>query len=395
MTSLEDELDEPSQQLHQTLRDSITASLSTRRPLLTHLNADTTWLLSLPVPPSHPSKKHRLYFYILIDPWLTGPQSDVAAFFSTQWHAIPSSCQTIKEVEEVIQGIEDVAAGSEKQSSKDTETKARPGMKRMETEDVIVVDADLGNGTKDLGDGMGLDTQDEKEEQDGEEGWIDAVVISHEFTDHMHQSTLLSLPPSVPVFATAKAYSIIKSWKHFHTVLPISRFSGDWTKEGPGEGILPDWIGVHRVAYAGNDLLYYHSAILISFNSGEGKDVEGVIYTPHGISPSDLTPLTTSSPTIKVLALLHGLQDISLQSWLKAAQLNMGAHNGLKVVRMLKVTYWVGTHDEVKKGGGVVGWFLNRIWVSLEEALKMEGVGKGGEEVKFVEVGNGESLVLE
>ncbi|PMD14948.1 hypothetical protein NA56DRAFT_635284 [Hyaloscypha hepaticicola] len=345
MTSLKDELDEPSQQLHQTLRDSITASLSTRRPLLTHLNADTTWLLSLPVPPSHPSKKHRLYFYILIDPWLTGPQSDVAAFFSTQWHAIPSSCQTIKEVEEVIQGIEDVAAGSEKQN--------------------------------------------------GEEGWIDAVVISHEFTDHMHQSTLLSLPPSVPVFATAKAYSIIKSWKHFHTVLPISRFSGDWTKERPGGGILPDWIGVHRVAYAGNDLLYYHSAILISFISGEGKDVEGVIYTPHGISPSDLTPLTTSSPTIKVLALLHGLQDISLQSWLKAAQLNMGAHNGLKVVRMLKVKYWVGTHDEVKKGGGVVGWLLKRIWVSLEEALKMEGVGKGGEEVKFVEVGNGESLVLE
>jgi hypothetical protein len=208
MTSLEDELDEPSQQLHQTLRESITASLSTHRPLLTHLNADTTWLLSLPVPPSHPSEQRRQYFHILIDPWLTGPQSDVAAFFSTQWHATPSSCQTIKEVEEVIQGIEDVA-GSEKQSSKDAGKKARPGMKRMETEDVIAVDTDPGNGTKDLGDGTGLDKQDEKEEQDGEEGWIDAVVISHEFTDHMHQPTLLSLPPSVPVFATAKAYSII------------------------------------------------------------------------------------------------------------------------------------------------------------------------------------------
>jgi len=31
----------------------------------------------------------------------------------------------------------------------------------------------------------------------------------------------------------------------------------------------------------------------------------------------------------------------------------------------------------------------------LEEALKREGVGERGEEVKFVEVGNGESLVLE
>ncbi len=295
----------------------------------------------------------------------------------------------------MIQGIEDVAAGSEKQSSKDTVKKARPGMKRLETEDVTVIDTDPGNSTKNIGDGMGLDEQDEKEEQDREEGWIDAVVISHEFTDHMHQPTLLSLPPSVPVLATAKAYSIIRSWKHFHTVLLISRFGGDWRKERPGEGILPDWIGVHRVAYAGNDLLYYHSAILISFNSGTGEVVEGVIYTPHGISPSDLTPITTSSPTIKVLALLHGLQDISLQSWLKTAQLNMGAHNGLKVVRMLGVKYWVGTHDEVKKGGGIVGWFLNRVGVSLEEALKREGVGEGGDEVKFMEVGNGESLVLE
>ncbi len=395
MTFLEDELDEPSQQLHQTLRESITASVSTHRPLLTHLNADTTWLLSLPVPPSHPYKQRRLYVSILIDPWLTGPQSDVAATFSTQWHAIPSSCQTIKEVEEVIQGIEDVAAGSEKQRAKDAEKEARPGMNRMETDDVIVVDTDPKNGTKNLGDGTGLTKQDEKEEQGGEQGRIDAVVISHEFTDHMHQPTLLSLPPSVPVFATAKAYSIIKSWKHFHTVLPISRFSGDWTTERPGEGILPDWIGVHRVAYAGNDLLYYHSAILISFDSATGEEVEGIIYTPHGISPSDLSPITTSSPKIKILALLHGLQDISLQSWLKTAQLNMGAHNGLKVVRMLGAKYWVGTHDEVKKGGGVVGWFLKRVGVSLEEALKREGIGEGGEEVKFVEVGNGESLVLE
>jgi hypothetical protein len=395
MTSIEDELDEPSQQLYQTLRDSITASLSTRRPLLTHLNADTTWLLSLPIPPSYTSRTRRRYFHILIDPWLTGPQSDVAAFFSTQWHAIPSCCQTIREVEEAIQGIEDVAAGSEKRSSKDTEEKARPGMRRMETEDVIVVDTDSGGGMKELGDGTGLDKQDEKEEQDGEVGWIDAIVISHEFTDHMHQPTLLSVPPSAPVFATAKAYSIIKSWNHFHTVLPIPRFSGDWAKDRPGEGILPDWIGVHRVAYAGNDLIYYHSAILVSFDSGTGEEVQGVIYTPHGISPSDLTPLTTSSPTIKILALLHGLQDISLQSWLKTAQLNMGAHNGLKVVRMLRVKYWVGTHDEVKKGGGVVGWFLKRVGVSLEEALKREGVAEGEEEVKFVEVGNGESLVLE
>jgi hypothetical protein len=153
---------------------------------------------------------------------------------------------------------------------------------------------------------------------------------------------------------------------------------------------------VHRVAYTGNDLLYYHSAILITFPSSPSSssaEAEGILYTPHGISPSDLTTLFTAEPKISMLALLHGLQDISLHSWVKKAQLNMGAHNGLKVVRLLRVKYWVGTHDEVKKGGGVVGWFLRRVGVSLQQALEEEG--KNGGEVKFVEVGNGESLVLE
>jgi hypothetical protein len=220
--------------------------------------------------------------------------------------------------------------------------------------------------------------------------------LSHEFTDHMHQPTLLTLSPSTPIFATSKAFSAISSWKHFRTVRQIGRFSGDWKDGGTGEGRLPEWMGVHRVAYAGNDLLYYHSAILISF-SRDGKDgAEGVLYTPHGISPSDLQPLTTAKPGVEILALLHGLQDISLEGFWKKAQLNMGANNGLKVVRMLEVKYWVGTHDEDKRAGGVVGWFLRRVGVSVEDALKGEAEGgEGREEVRFMEVGNGESLVLE
>jgi hypothetical protein len=205
--SLEDE--DPSSQLHIELLSSIPHL--TRRPILTHLNADTTWLLSLPIPEKHlsASQSKRLYYHILFDPWLTGPQSDVAAFFSTQWHAEPSSCQTIEDVEGVIRGIE---AGAS--------IKPRPSLGKSETEEVIIVDTTT--------------THDEEGERQGEvegegdETWIDAVIISHEFTDHMHAPTLLTLPPSTPVFATTKAYSAIKSWKHFHTVREIRRFTGDW-----------------------------------------------------------------------------------------------------------------------------------------------------------------------
>ena len=91
-----------------------------------------------------------------------------------------------------------------------------------------------------------------------------------------------------------------------------------------------------------------------------------------------------------------------------AQQLNLGAKNGVLSQRMLKAKYWVATHDEVKRGGGLISWFLRRkIW-TLEDALKevrgelegtntgMEGlVGDEFEDVRFQDLANGESRVLE
>ncbi|KAF7864031.1 hypothetical protein EAF04_006996 [Stromatinia cepivora] len=343
-----------SAQLQTTLSDSIREALNTHRPLITHLNADTTWLLSIPYPPNAYNPFSRSYYHILIDPWLRGGQSDVAAFFSQQWHANPSAVQSINEVEEVIKGIEEVAHK---------------------------------NGI--VGDGS----------------WIDAVVVSHEFTDHMHKETLLEIPSTVPVFATSKAAAAISSWVHFDHVDEVPRFDGDW-REASSEH-LPDWVGISRVAKAGVDLLYYHSAVMITFsifaesnilNESAGEEIpEAVIYTPHGIDPGDLTLVGDAQPPIRTLALLHGLQDISLPR----AQLNKGAHNGLKVQRLLNAKYWLGTHDEVKMGGGIVSWFLNRKVVTLKEALEREAMENGDSgdvekvgDIKFLEVGNGESLIL-
>ncbi|KAF8850361.1 hypothetical protein BDZ45DRAFT_602956 [Acephala macrosclerotiorum] len=341
------ETESPSSQLNTTLHESITRFLSSKRPLLTHLNADTTWLLSIPYPLSSPSARNRTFYHILIDPWLKGGQSDVAAFFSQQWHATPSSVQTTAEVEDVIRRIEDAA-------------------------------------------------QAEKEIEEG--NTIDAVVVSHEFTDHMHKETLLEIPQTVPVFATVKAAGIIRSWKHFDFVADIPRFNGDWRMSS--NEMLPDWLGISRVAKPGMDLLYYHSAIMIAFPRDEGEG-EVVIYTPHGITPADLQPVAEAETRIHTLALLHGLQDISLPR----AQLNKGAHNGLKAQRLLGAKYWIGTHDELKKGGGIVSWFLKRKQITLEDAIDQEKKEhgeqmKGSElenmkDVKFKDLGNGESLLLE
>jgi hypothetical protein len=223
---------------------------------------------------------------------------------------------------------------------------------------------------------------------------------------------------------------MISSWNHFRTVLTTPTFStdsSDWRTHSLAP--LPTWLSISRLT-ADKDALYYHSALLICFATapfppatprkrssllaihGDGVEpssgglsvqdaAECVIYTPHGIPHTALEPIAVSDPPLTTLAFLHGLHDVSIST---AQQLNLGAKSGLLAQRVLRAKYWVGTHDEIKKGGGLIGWFLRRkIW-TLEDALKeakLEADELGGtfrdtfEDTKFEEVRNGESRVLE
>ena len=381
-------------QLHSELQSAVTMAISHRRPILHHLNADSSWLLQIPRPSNAVKHGGRLYYNILIDPWLKGPQADVASWFSQQWHATESRFGSIAEVEEL-------AEETEKLGNDERSTRARG---------------------------------------------IDVVAISHEFTDHCHRETLLQVHRDIPVVATKvywammkhsnnsnnllqKAAELISSWSHFRTVLKAPTFTGsspDWRETSLNP--LPTWIGISRIT-SSSDKLYYHSALLISFNSFAGElhssdsnvsdAAEAVIYTPHGVKASSLSIISEASPPLSVLAFLHGLHDIAISS---AQQLNLGGHNGLAAQRILKARYWIGTHDEQKRGGGLVSFFLRRKIVKLEDALEEErrrrkeprnGKTRGAtnatdghdeglnaileefEDARFAELANGESQVLE
>ncbi|KAF2973561.1 hypothetical protein GQX73_g119 [Xylaria multiplex] len=343
--------------LHISDRAALAAAWRTRHPILTHLNADTTWVLHLPYPEGVTRPPGRSRFNVLLDPWLQGPQSDGGRWFSIQWHVVAPSVQTIKELNGLLCELER---------------------------------------------GIAPPREAETAEQGAEtDPYIDVVAISHEFTDHCHEATLHELPSSTPIFAPDKAAKLIRSWKHFNAVIEVPPFlatgTSDWRK-ALSCAPLPPWVGVGRVVTLGN-ALYYHSALIVAWtNSASGEEASSIIYSPHGIEASALEGIRNTG--LRTLALLHGLDDVRL--WM-IKQLNLGAINGVAAARRCGAKYWVATHDEVKKGGGFISLLLRRTSWSVTEAAEKEGekdTGKRTEDdeqvagYKFVELGSGDGLVL-
>ncbi|KAI7344579.1 hypothetical protein KC336_g22941, partial [Hortaea werneckii] len=123
------------------------------------------------------------------------------------------------------------------------------------------------------------------------------------------------------------------------------------------------------------------------------ESAEAIIYTPHGISSGDLTLIPSASPPIHTLAFLHGLHNVRVNTATgrTALQSNLGAHNGLKAQRILNAKYWIGTHDGVKRGGGLVAWFLQRENLTLGDALEEERRRKRREgDARFTTQKNGD-----
>ena len=240
--------------------------------------------------------------------------------------------------------------------------------------------------------------------------YIDAVLLSHEFSDHTHKETLLELDPVVPVFATQRAADLVRSWHFFTQVFTIPAFSTqtpDWRETSIGS--LPDWIGISRIT-TWTDLLSFHSAVLVAFKIGDDEEgtadnkgfAEAIIYSPHGINAVDLQSVSRSRSPLKTLALLHGVDDIRIGS---VSRLNLGAHNGLKAQRICQAKYWVGTHDEAKGAKGIVAPFLRRKALTIQEAIEEEKRTNGDlprscelldmQRVRFEAVTSGQSLLLD
>ena len=343
-------------ELHTHTKTTTTFDARSTRPILKHLNADSSWLLSLPYPQHIQPPPGRCRYNIVIDVWLRGAQIDLFSWFSAQEHAKPSAIQSFDQLNDLLSRAESQVVGR----ISDSNSKKRPY-------------------------------------------FIDAVCCSHEFTDHCHEATLRELPPTVPVFGPKKAATLVRSWSHFENVeeIPVYLAGFDW--HPPADSLLPSWVGIGRLHTKNDAPIHFHSALLISFALSPSADstgaAEAIVYTPHGIHADSLAFVHSHKYPIDILALLHGLHDISLAG----AQLNLGMQNALKARHILGARYWAPTHDEQKVAKGVVAVLLRRVVHTLGVApgghpITEDRGGTDGEEAgageAFVEVGNGECLVL-
>jgi hypothetical protein len=212
---------------------------------------------------------------------------------------------------------------------------------------------------------------------------------------------LEEVPRTVLVFATTEATGLIRSWKHFDEVFETAVFGErtDWrtTSQPP----LPGWLGIAPLVTPG-DALYFHSAIVICLQITD--KAESVIYTPHGVEAASFSSMHSAEPFVENLAFLHDLHDVSI--WM-TKQLNLGTFNALEAARLLKSRYWIGTNNEVKKGGGLIAPFLRRkAWTLADIFSKESSIKKGWKKVAendqekapdpaYIDLRSGESLVLE
>ncbi|KAG5981196.1 hypothetical protein E4U55_003204 [Claviceps digitariae] len=276
---------------------------------------------------------------MLIDPWLQGPQSDVHSLFSTQWHVVASSVATIGDLNNILRDIESTP---------------------IATRDTLV------HGR-------------------------DQLQASGSSTPSQPRARAeLPTPHAASIFASDVAADLIRGWCYFDQVIttPALGVGVPWPRLSVGP--LPRWLAIGRVITPGNALCY-HAASLIAFDLGQGLGGEAVIYSPHGIDSKALAGIESSG--LKTLALLHGLDDVRI--WM-TKQLNLGALNGIKAAKSCNARFWIPTHDEVKRGGGLIAPLLQRTRYSFKEAVKHgEEVTKEASPVyQFTELGSGDGIVL-
>ncbi|GJC79780.1 hypothetical protein ColLi_02618 [Colletotrichum liriopes] len=309
------------------------AQESPKRPILTLVNGDNTWLISIPRPASTTGKA---FYHILQDPWLGGPSDTISHWFFRMQLKEEGALSSLKAIEDWIQEVETACGGT--------------------------------NGDH--------------------ERWLDAVLVTHTNTDHLHEPTLRTFEPSITLFAVESAAAVISAMKHFEKVTMVPDFVRG--EKWPTTPDMPEWLYIFRLQEENGVYPYLHHAMIIGMSAEEGKD-EVILYTPHGVEPEMVEAARKENPNASVLAMLHPLNECG-----SLGVVTKGVANGLKIERQNDVRHWVNTHDDNLRYTGILGYFIQYGRKTLEQGLEEEAKEKGAEQRRpnYVVVENGGSHIL-
>jgi hypothetical protein len=163
----------------------------------------------------------------------------------------------------------------------------------------------------------------------------DYLFISHPFTDHCNKETLLQFSSDIPVIALPSIQRKIKKWNHFTTFLSLHE--------------APFTVNFYQPK---SKLDLVHGAFHITDNDGKS-----LIYSPHG-SQFDTLP--------KADVLITTTIRYFLPFWL-GGTVNLGWEHVLKNAELSGTTTILSTHDEPKRGIGLVAKLARRTERSTKE----------------------------
>ena len=155
----------------------------------------------------------------------------------------------------------------------------------------------------------------------------DYIFISHPFTDHCNKETLLQFSSEIPLIALPSVLNRIKKWGHFKTLIPLDA--------------TPIPISVLKTKNA-----LVHKAYLIE--SLQNK----IVYAPHGAVLKENLDL-----------LINAVITTTLQYQLPfflGGTINLGLDKALQLQKQVGAKYLLTTHNEDKKGEGLVSLFAKR-----------------------------------
>lgn len=230
---------------------------------------------------------------------------------------------------------------------------------------------------------------------------IDAIILSHPFTDHMHPPTLQdnSLSKEVPFFVTADAHGALQTMlggkrkADARKIVPLPCADhdqppafvaqrGSVNEDGNDHRArvneaLPSNVMLLQIAAqerfsllagpAGIAWAKLHGAVLLLWKDVSTDTLHSLLYSPHGITAASI-PTWLGSSLIHKHAILTSLDRIVLPKWLSGT-VNLGLPAALQLLLQdrYNAKHIVATHDERKEAKGLVASLLKRYWLGSDE----------------------------